>query len=160
MEHGTAEYNRKLAETMDARNRMQKDHEQHVADLKDRKRRAKRAIQHERASIFLTEKYLNKSRRMKVLLKNIVAATKEHNEKVPAKLDIKFVHEMVSRLVQCHLVLSRGYKLVSYFNLGERSAVYSIVQSLEHVVWSCCVLFVSIVFRTKIMMLNVVSVLD
>jgi len=141
MEVGTASYNEALKSTLELRKKMRLDHEQKVADLREKKRSSKRAVQHERASIFLTEKYLNKSRRMKVLLKQIVNATETSNEKVPGKLNMKFIYKMISRMIESHLMLSRAYKLISYFNLSQGTSVCSIVESLEHVVFRMDAMF-------------------
>jgi len=141
MEVGTEAYNEKFKNTLEKRKRMRMDHAEQVALLREKKRTSKRAVQHERASIFLTEKYLNKSRRMKVLLREIVTATEASKEKVPGKLNMKFMYEMISRLIESHLMLSRGYKLISYYHLENGNAVYSIVESLEHVVFRMDAMF-------------------
>lgn len=107
----------------------------------ERKLRTKRAVQHERASVFLEQKYFKKERRLKQLLRNIKTATENNKEKLPKKLDMEFMYELIGRMIEGHLLLSRGYKYISYHNVRDDHTIVQILKSLEHVAFKLDAMF-------------------
>merc|ERR1712083_797647 len=64
-------------------------------------------------------------------MRNIKAAG--HSVVPDAQLDTQFITQMISRMVQCHLLVSRGYKLISYYDLEKSDSMCAVVGSLESV---------------------------
>ena len=141
MEKPTERYQQEYTRVLNQRKAMRQEHEAKIAADSERRTRTKRAIQHERASIFLGEKYMKKQRRLKGLLKNIKIATENNKEKIPKKLNMEFMYELMGRLIETHLLLSRGYKWISYHSYSEDHTVVCILKSLEHVAFKLDAMF-------------------
>jgi len=141
MERPTERYLNAYKEALNQRRIKREEHEEKIKAESMRKLRIKRAVQHENASIFLQNKYLNKPKKLKVLLKNIILSTTNNKEKVPKALDVHFMYQLISRMIQSHLLLSRAYKYASYHNVDDNHTTFQIVQSLECVAFKLDAMF-------------------
>eukprot|EP01083_Nonionella_stella_P167644 563981_1 len=137
MEQPTEAYLEAYKRTLEQRKQMRQQHEKKMASQIQRKLRIKRAIQHERASIFLAEKYFAKKKRCRGLLRNIILCTQQQQN----GLNIDFVYQLISRLIQTHLLLSRAYKYISYHRIKENEMVCCIANSLQHVAFKLDAMF-------------------
>merc|ERR1712083_134317 len=72
-------------------------------------------------------------------MRNIKAAG--HSVVPDAQLDTQFITQMISRMVQCHLLVSRGYKLISYYDLEKSHSMCAVVGSLEFVLFRMDAMF-------------------
>merc|ERR1712204_24971 len=117
------------------------EHDAKKQSLKHKKSINKLAMQHESASIYLQQKYLNRPRKMRSVLRSIVAATQKWKEKVPKSLNIEFVYNLLSRMHQAHLLLSRAHKYASYHNLSVGDTPYNVMKSLECVAFALYTMF-------------------
>merc|ERR1712176_1257860 len=62
--------------------------------------------------------------------------TNKQKEKVPKSLNLEFCYQLISRMHQSHLLLSRAYKYATYHELKEADEAVQIMKSLECVAFA------------------------
>merc|ERR1712107_651702 len=68
---------------------------------------------------------------MGALLKQIIAESTRQKEKISKSLNLEFVYQLISRMHQSHLLLSRAYKYATFHQLREADDAVRIMKSLE-----------------------------
>jgi len=130
---------------LEQRAKIREEFEKKKLEVTSCKKRMKRTMQHENASIFLQQKYLKNHQRLQSLVKHIEYATVKsyNNINVPGigTITLPFVVSFIKRLIQAHLLLSRSYKYLAFHNLDEYDGISSIVDSLESVTFKVHVMF-------------------
>ncbi|ETO14254.1 hypothetical protein RFI_23115 [Reticulomyxa filosa] len=164
MEEPTADYLRAYQEALNLRAKVREERENLASLQKMQKRRIKslqinipffffffffgnEALQHEHASIFLETKYFDKPHRLKTLLKHVRNEEKRQIElsglqdDVPEYVNMEFIQSVVHRMVQAHLLISRGYKFLYYYDMSQHHVVSNALSSLESVIFKLDVMF-------------------
>jgi len=128
MKQGTAEYEKKLEETILERKRLKSEFKIRESSIKAQKERSKWAVKHEHAYLYLKREYFGKPKRLKNLRRRIKKATNKH---LKVNVTAEFVLKLVRTAAQSHWMTSKLLRWASFHSLWLDDPPSQYIESLR-----------------------------